>query len=197
MTSSSLRVVESKIRRLDREIAEIQDYMYGPSKDKDRRLYASMLEHKRNDVVRSCVLQIHTAIENLIDHLIICRVLDVGIERGVRKPRSNAARALEAMLDGAGSLGFEMKLNFAVALGLITMRTRVKLAELNTLRNRCSHNWLLNVPVRRKRRPRQKKPPLLAFRGRDLHKVPVLKDFLAEYGMLYVRLFGYLLKFAD
>ena len=104
--------------------------------------------------------------------------------------RNTSARALRKMLFGAGSIGFDMKLNFATALGLINARTKDKLTQLNTLRNKCSHNWLLKVPIRRGMRPKQKKPPLLLFQGRDLHKVAVLKDFAGEYGIIYVRLFS-------
>ena len=50
-------------------------------------------------------------------------------------------------------------------------------------------HWLLRVPVRRGKRPKQKKPPLLRYEGRDLHRVDVLEDFTREYGLLYVRLF--------
>ena len=48
---------------------------------------------------------------------------------------------------------------------------------------------MLRVPVRRGKRPKQKKPPLLRYEGRDLHRVDVLEDFTREYGLLYVRLF--------
>jgi hypothetical protein len=46
------------------------------------------------------------------------------------------------MLHGGGSLGFEMKLNFALALRLINGTTKDRLIVLNTLRNKCSHNWV-------------------------------------------------------
>jgi len=81
-----------------------------------------------------------------------------------------------------------MKLNFAVALGLLNAGIQGQLMELNTLRNKCSHNWLLKMPVRRGRRPRQTKPPLLLYQGRDLHSVSVLKDFTSEYGGIYWKL---------
>jgi hypothetical protein len=48
----------------------------------------------------------------------------------------------------------------------------------------------LKVPVRRGRRPKQKKAPLLLYSGRDLHNVSVLKKFLGEYGPLYAKLFA-------
>jgi hypothetical protein len=58
------------------------------------------------------------------------------------------------------------------------------------MRNTCSHNWILNGAVRRGKRPRQLKPPLLQFRGKDLHKVEVVKDFISEFSVVYLRLYA-------
>jgi len=41
----------------------------------------------------------------------------------------------------------------------------------------------------RGRRPAQKKPPLLLYEGRDLHGVATLKDFVSEYGHIYLKLY--------
>lgn len=82
-----------------------------------------------------------------------------------------------------------MKLNLALALGIINAKTRERLAVLNTLRNKCSHDWLLKAPVRRGKRPAQKKPPLLTYEGRDLHSVTALEDFTHEFGHIYLKLF--------
>jgi hypothetical protein len=149
-----------------------------------------MLEHKRDDMVRSVVLQLHTSTEDLLDFQIMRRVLSTRVHTRQKKGRSNAATALHKLLSGAGSIGFDMKLNLALSIGLIDGPTREKLAELNTLRNKCSHNWILNAKIRRGRRPRQTKPPLLRFRGRDLHKVAVLKEFTGEYGTVYALLWA-------
>jgi len=182
--------IESKIVRLRREITDIDQFFYAVGENDDRSLYAGMLERKRDDMVRSAVLQLHTAIEDLLNLQIICCVLNVKPEERMGKMRSRPARALRKMLFGAGSLGFDMKLNLAAALGLLSARTQDELMELNTLRNKCSHNWLLKRPVRRGRRPRQKKPPLLLYQGRDLHNVAVLKDFAGEYGAIYGKMFA-------
>ena len=60
------RSVETKIRRLTREIRKIDEFFYGSNKDTDRILYAGMLERKHDDMVRSAVLQSHTAIEGVL-----------------------------------------------------------------------------------------------------------------------------------
>lgn len=181
--------IEAKISRLTREITDFDQFFYAVNENDDRSLYAGMLERKRDDMVRSAVLQLHTAIEDILNSQIMCCVLNVKPEKRMGKMASRPARALRKILFGAGSLGFDMKLNFAAALGLLNARTQDQLMELNTLRNKCSHNWLLKTPVRRGKRPRQKKPPLLLYRGRDLHNIGVLKDFAAEYGVIYLKLF--------
>ena len=188
MNSKTPHAVENKIRRLTREIAKIDDVFYG-AKLEERELYAGMLERKRDDMVRSAVLQMHTAIEDLLNSCIVCRVLNVKFEDRRCRMRSKTARVLLSMLTGPRSIGFEMKLNFAFVLGLLGSKTKDRLIELNTLRNRCSHNWLLKAPLRRGRSPRQKKPPLLRYDGRDLHNVGVVADFASEYGTIYYKLF--------
>ena len=174
---------------MTREIAKIDDVFYGVNKTEERELYAGMLERKRDDMVRSAVLQMHTAIEDLLNSCIICRTLNVKPEDRGRRMRSKTARALLSMLTGPRSIGFEMKLNFEFVLGLFNSKTKDRLLELNTLRNRCSHNWLLKAPLRRGKSPRQKKPPLLRYDGRDLHNVDVVADFASEYGRIYWKLF--------
>jgi hypothetical protein len=53
---------------------------------------------------------------------------------------------------------------------------------------------MLKTVIRRGKHPKQKKPPLLFFRERDLHTVSVLKDFLNEYSVVYLRLYARLVK---
>lgn len=139
---------------------------------------------------RSAVLQMHTAIEDLLNSFIVCRILNVTSEHRARRMSTKTAKALQSMLIGPRSMGFEMKLNFAFVLGLLNCKTKDRLAELNTLRNRCSHNWLLKAPLRRGKGPKQKKPPLLRYDRRDLHNVEVVEDFISEYGIIYAKLFA-------
>lgn len=182
--------VEKAIRRLTRELEEIDKFFYRYNEDGDRVLYAGMLERKRDDAVRSTVLQLHTSIEDLLTEWLFSQILSTERRKSRKKRRTKRGQALERMLTGSGSLGFDMKLNFAVVIGLINSKTRDKLRELNTIRNKCSHNWILNVAVRRGKKTKQPRPRLLNFRGRDLHKVPVLKDFAREYGIIYYRMYA-------
>ncbi len=182
------RSVQAKISRLLREITEIDEFFYHQDKAGDPGQYAAMLERKRDDIIRAAVLQMHTAIENILDQHLMCRILGVN-HTIVRKVRTKSARALRNILLDEKSIGFERKLHLAVALKIMSDKRKERLRVLNTLRNKCGHHWLLRVPIRRRRRPRQPKPPLLRYDGRDLHSIPVLKDFLAEYGPLYAKMF--------
>ena len=191
LVAKSAKAIERSIRRLEKEIAEIDSYFYFRNRTKDRSRYEGMLERKRDDIVRAGVLQLHTAIEDMIDGIIISRVLGVRPDTRFRT-RGPKARALRSLIAGSGSLGFDAKISLALGLGLIRSPVRARLKELNSIRNKCSHQWLLRAAVRRGRRPRQTKPPLLSFRGKDLHKVAAFKEFSAEYGLVYAKLFGLL-----
>lgn len=79
-----------------------------------------------------------------------------------------------ATLFGGGSLGFDMRLNFAVGIGLMSATTQEQLKELNILQKQlltgcCEH-------PRGAESDRDKKSSLL-YRGRDLHNLAVLKHY--------------------
>jgi hypothetical protein len=181
--------VQHAIKRFIKEIAEIEAEIYAPGED-DPALVASMLERKRDDIVRSAVLQLHTSIEDLLTSLILYCALGITDKKLKHRLSSERGKAFRRMLYDRESLGFDMKLNFAVGLGLLTPAGRKQLMELNTMRNKCSHNWVLKSAVRRGKRPAQLKPPLLHWRAKDLHKVPVIKEFIAEFTVVYLRLYA-------
>ncbi len=81
-----------------------------------------MLERKRDDMVRSAVLQLHTAIEEILNSHISLRI--TGRDLVKQKGSSQSARAVRKMLYGGGSIGFEMKLTLALALKVINAKAR-------------------------------------------------------------------------
>jgi len=186
---ASERYLRRKIRKLDAEIRDIEDFFYNQSANEDLYLHAGMLERKRDDVVRCTVLQMHTALEDLLNSLIVHHVLNAESVTRKKNLRTTRGRALHKLLFGGGSMGFDMKLSLAVAHRIITPKVSERLSILNSLRNRCSHNWLLKMPTRRGRRPAQKKPPLLLYRGENLHEPEVVKKFCGEFGPIYAKLF--------
>jgi hypothetical protein len=95
------KVVEAAIKRLTREIQQIDDFFYKCNEKDDRLLYAGMLERKRDDMVRSAVLQMHTAIEDMLNSHITFTI--TGSNRR-KAARGHSARAVRKMLFGGGSL---------------------------------------------------------------------------------------------
>lgn len=62
MAASKVSYLRRKIIRLEREIASIDDMFYLFEKKGDPAQHASMLERKRDDIIRAAVLQLHTSI---------------------------------------------------------------------------------------------------------------------------------------
>jgi hypothetical protein len=189
--------LQRKIKRLEREIRSIDEMFYLTEKDGDPLQHAGMLERKRDDMIRAAVLQLHTSIEDVLDSHIMCRMLGVPAHGRMKLMRTRHGKALRKLLKTAEGLGFEQKLEMAVALKVVSDKRRKRLAILNSLRNRCSHFWLLKVPVRKGRRPGQQKPPLLQYEGHDLHKTATFRDFLREYGPLYATMFVDYISYLD
>jgi hypothetical protein len=102
------------IKRLNREIAEIDSASY--SGDKEPMLVAAMLERKRDDMVRSAVLQVHTKIEDLLTRLMLYCVLGITDKKLKHRLSSEKGKAFRKMLYDRQSLGFDTKMNFAVGL---------------------------------------------------------------------------------
>src|SRR5262249_15307993 len=113
------KYIEGKIKRLTRELNEIDQYFYSEADSDGRANYAFMLERKRDDIVRSVVLQLHTAIEDLLNGYLISNVLQISNPTNrTRKLSTARGKALHKMLYGSGSLGFGLTLSFALSLGL-------------------------------------------------------------------------------
>jgi hypothetical protein len=181
--------MQEAISGLNIEIEMIDHAIYAPG-DSDPRIVEAVLERKRDDIVRSAVLQLHTKIEDLLTQLIMYCALDITDTKKKHRLSGERGKAFRRMLYDQKALGFDMKLNFAVGLGLLTPVGREQLMELNTMRNKCSHNWVLSKVVRRGKRPKQLKPPLLHWRGKNLHKVPVIKEFIDEFTVVYLRMYA-------
>ena len=186
--SLSDKSIEAHIKRLTKEIAEIEEDLYG-FKGQSRLGVMALLEAKRDSVVRAAVLQLHTQIEECLSKIMLYCVLGITTKKLKHRLRGHKARAFRKMLFGNRSIGFDAKISMASGLGLISEKLADKLVELNVLRNKCSHSWQLRKVIRAGKKPKAKKPPFLQFRGRDLHKAAVLKELIDEYTVIYLRLY--------
>jgi len=142
MTSSKAK----RISKISADIARIEKSFFR-SDDPDLRQRYYELQRKREHLLRSIILELHLSIENIITGAIGNELLQG------RLIRSPAGHAIRDLLEDDHALGFRHKLLLARSLNLITRAEFTDLAELNTVRNRCSHNWQLNKVTRKKLTP--------------------------------------------
>lgn len=183
--------VERKIRRTLQEATQIQSLIHRLD-DKDPRVNLLNARGQREDAVRGLVIQLATAMESLLDDL-YRRVL-LGYRPGSRNPKrpsGKLARELDELLE-TGKLGFDAKLRFARVSGLISKRQYQRLDKLRVLRNKCAHNWSLDIVRKRAKKPHPSKR-LLELNGKNLFTISALEGLLAEYGPIYLKMFGKLL----
>ena len=178
---------ERGIKRLKKEIKKIDEFFYLTDEHEPLQRFG-MLERKRDDIVRAAVLQIQTACEDLLNSLLIVKILDCHERDRVRRLRTVSGKYLRDLLEGQRSLGFFAKTYLAVSLKLITKRQADGLLAMNSLRNKCAHNWLLKAVVRRNRKPRQNKLPLLRYGNLDLHSEAGFRKFMDDGGGMYLML---------
>jgi len=179
-------VLEKRIRSVEREIREIEDEFYsGQDIDLENRLF--LLKVKRDLTVRGIVMELHLALDDLLNVWIgsfLCRSRGRQLQR-IWKRRRGLARGVDELIEGERSIGFRHKVVLLKAAGLLNNPLYKKLLELNRLRNRCSHSWLLDYVIRKGVKRGKPKKHLLEFRGRNLYQVAVMKDFIREYSTLY------------
>lgn len=183
--------LKERIRQTLRDVARIQSLIH-PVNDKDARTNLLNARAQREDAVRGFVIQIATAMENMVDELY--RRAFLGYRpagRNPRRPRGKLAKELDELLE-TGKLSFDAKLRLARVGGLITKAQYGKLDKLRALRNKCAHNWNLDVVAKRARKPRPSRR-LLEYNGRNLFDIGVLEELLSEYGPVYLSMFGKLI----
>jgi len=184
------QALQRQIRKLSEEIKAIESTIY-LAHDNDPYNQRFLLQQQRNHAIRGVVLELQLAIEDLLNvwlkaYVLRCKPIDRNAAGG-KKPK--LARAVDQLLEGAGALNFERKLDLAEGTGLINKAIHDRLRELYRIRNKCSHNWLLDTPIRRRIQRRQPKRRLLEYRNKNLFEISVLRDFAAEYGSMYYKLF--------
>jgi hypothetical protein len=183
--------IERELRRTLQEVAQIQCLIHRVD-GKDRLVNLFNARSQREDAVRGLIIHLATAMESVLDDLY--RRVFLGYRPGSRnpkRPRGKLARELDELLE-TGKLTFDAKLRFARIGGLITRSQYKKLDKLRALRNKCAHNWSLDVIKKRERKPRPSRR-LLEHNGRNLFEVSALEKLLAEYGPIYLSMFGRLL----
>jgi hypothetical protein len=182
------KTVARDIARLRREIQQIEDYVYPLKGDLETQRF--FLQLKRSASVRGIVLEFHVALEDLLTDWLKAYLVGVRPEDLYRLRGAKALReALDGILSGGGSIGFDKKLMLLRGFRLIRRSEHTKLTELNRLRNKCGHKWELDALLRRNIKRHHPKRHLIEFRGRSILNPEAVREFAGEYGNLYYKLF--------
>ncbi len=176
---------------LRREIEEIQSHLYNIPDPDDLESTCYFLDLRRQDSVRMVVLQLHLALEDLMSHWLKYCLLGISPtdNKSISRLKPATSSSLESLLEGERSLRFPQKVELLRGLRLIDKRFHKKLKDLNRVRNSCSHNWELKGLVRKGVKRHNPKKPVVEYRHQNLYRLPVIKEFIAEYGSLYYKLF--------
>lgn len=179
--------IELQIEKTLKEVERIHAFLH-PLGDSDPKLNLYQARSRREDAVRITVLQMSLAIEDLLDSL-FWRVL-AGHDPNSKKRRSKkrgVARELDDLLE-SGRLGFEAKIKLARVLRIVTKDQYGKLNQIRSLRNKCAHEWMLDIVRKREKKPAPSKR-LLEYEGRNLFDIKVLERFMHVYSGIYLKLF--------
>ena len=185
---ASDKTLARDVARLRREIQLIENFVYPLSGNLEEQRF--FLQLKRSASVRGIVLEFHVALEHLLTDWLKAFLVGVRPEDLHRLRKAKTLRhALDDILSGGGSIGFDKKLTLLGGFGLVRKSEHKKLTELNRLRNKCGHNWELDALLRRRIRRHHPKPHLIEFRGRSILNPNAVREFAAAYGNLYYKLF--------
>ncbi|MGH9715704.1 MAG: hypothetical protein ACRD4R_03100 [Candidatus Acidiferrales bacterium] len=179
--------------RIEREVAKtLKDVetihaLIHPLDVPDPRQKLFMARSRKEDAVRLTILQIALSIEDMIDCLFWRSLAGHDPDSKKRKSKKKGIpHQLDELLT-SGRLRFEAKLKLARILGIITKKQHRQMEVLNVLRNKCAHNWMLDVARIRGTRIRPAKR-LLEYEGKNLFDLEALQDFMHIYGRIYLRL---------
>jgi len=108
-------VSQRTINKWQRDIEHIDRTLF-PIEDRDDLARLYLLQIKRDHLVRSLVIEIHLAIESLLDTGIRSALLEGRSAHG-KLVRAAGSKALFSLLEGNRPIGFPHKLLLARALG--------------------------------------------------------------------------------
>ena len=107
LTAAGKIRIEREIRRTLRDVARIQSLTH-PVSDKDLRINLLNARTQRKDAVRALIIQLATAMENMLDELY--RRVFLGYRpagRNPKRPRGKLAKELDELLEGGGRVNKE------------------------------------------------------------------------------------------
>lgn len=182
------------MKRLQRDVDEIQRiYFRGETNrfygDPDYEEY--LLGEQKTGLIRALV--IHSCL--LIESMATTRLKEVllRVNPKIKKRRavhsqSKSAHYLDSLLEGDWSVGMRKKIDLLRGMGLISTPTYETLVKINSVRNRAAHNLNLKGVVRKQKKRRGKKNPVLNYSGKNLYVVRNFHEFMDDTSKVLERL---------
>ncbi len=165
------------------------DFLYQTETRNKEARYKNLVEY-RDEVIRGFVIYVQLALEDVLRELVLELIRQTSIY-----PKVRSSKEMLKWVDGKNLL------EWCLMLEIINKKQFNQLQILNTVRNRCAHNWLISLPKYKKSTNKNgkvkkwKKEPLVRFHGKNLLNPGVLKDvFIPIYAPMYRRLFLKLLR---
>lgn len=166
---------ESREKWWRKEVESISTTLYDLD-DNDQNLRYWNLKWYRDELFRVYVIYIHLSIEDLIEEMIYKKLKTNSVFK-----KSQLKKAIEEDIPSIELI------NWAARLRLVSKRDYDLLVELNRIRNKCSHNWVLNSHVYRKTKNKKRiSRSLVDYNGKNLLNKKV---FFEEFGPVYTSLY--------
>ncbi|MFA4999438.1 MAG: hypothetical protein WC519_01790 [Parcubacteria group bacterium] len=161
--------------------------------DPEALFYATKME--KTLLIRSLIVETHLAIEDFINSLLQISLLKrhprIKKEKGgitAKNYFNNAFEDASSIFYGNNSMGFKKKIILLRIMGVINKRLYEDLDILNTLRNKCSHNWEIESVIRRKIKRDKSKKYVLIFKGKSLFDPKIMINFLDKYNDVLLKI---------
>ncbi len=138
----------------------------------------------RDDVFRLVIIHLHLAIEELVKSFIYQNL------------PSKRTLTTKQNIEYVQQLTSKQAIDLAARLGIINKKGLELLLGLNIIRNKCSHNWMLNGYTISKKPAiakgiKRRRVYRITFNKKNLMDYEVMKnEFIPLYGDLYLELFA-------
>lgn len=171
----------SKAERLKAEIENLENELYNVNA-RDPYLRCENLKSYRLEIMRSFVVSLHLAMEDLL-HAIL---FDFLARQNRRLTKKETIQIVDAMRSAE-------LIHWCGRLNLVTPLQYRNLLELNRTRNACAHHWILDLSDSRwvgpKGRRKRIRVPAVTYKNQNLFTGHIFtQEFCPVYWRLYLKL---------
>jgi hypothetical protein len=170
-----------KEKRLRNEIDKLIDRLYNTNEKKNEIRYDNLKTY-RIEIIRGFIVYSHLAIEDLLKEMLI--------EFLKHQSRIFKVAAIKKSIKGMRSSEI---IEWSARLNLINVKQYKFIKDLTSVRNKCSHNWIIDIPenkmIIKQKIKEWKKTPVIRFRNKNLLNPKIFSsEFWPELAYIYLQL---------